>query len=153
MPDLVTFAKGVNSGYAPAGGVLISEPIAHYFDDHFFAGGLTYSGHPLSMAAIVATLDVMKEERVVENALQVGNQVLRPGLEALELVSDRQCKTPVAAADMAAIKSALTNAGVLSFVVENRIHVVPPCTISADEVQQGLAIFDHVLGQFSGLAG
>lgn len=172
VPDLVTFAKGVNSGYAPAGGVLISEPIAHYFDDHFFAGGLTYSGHPLAMAAIVATLDVMKEERVVENAFQVGNQVLRPGLEALavkhqligdvrgrgvfqvlELVSDRQRKTPVAAADMAAIKSALTNAGVLSFVVENRIHVVPPCTISADEVQQGLAIFDRVLGQFSGLAG
>lgn len=172
VPDLVTFAKGVNSGYAPAGGVLISEPIAHYFDDHFFAGGLTYSGHPLAMAAIVATLDVMKEESVVENALQVGNLVLRPGLEALavkhpligevrgrgvfqalELVSDRQRKTPVAAADMAAIKSALTHAGVLSFVVENRIHVVPPCTISANEVQQGLAIFDRVLGQFSGLAG
>lgn len=67
----------------PAGGVLISEPIARYFDDHFFAGGLTYSGHPLAMAAIVATIDAMKEEKVVENAASIGNEVLRPGLEAL----------------------------------------------------------------------
>ncbi len=63
VPDLVTFAKGVNAGYVPAGGVLISEPIARYFDDHFFAGGLTYSGHPLAMAAIVATIDAMKRRR------------------------------------------------------------------------------------------
>ena len=83
VPDLVTFAKGVNAGYVPAGGVLISEPIARYFDDHFFAGGLTYSGHPLAMAAIVATIDAMKEEKVVENAAYIGNEVLRPGLEAL----------------------------------------------------------------------
>ncbi|MBL1733479.1 aspartate aminotransferase family protein, partial [Klebsiella pneumoniae] len=120
VPDLVTFAKGVNAGYVPAGGVLISEPIARYFDDHFFAGGLTYSGHPLAMAAIVATIDAMKEEKVVENAASIGNEVLRPGLEALaekhaiigevrgrglfqalELVSSREQKTPLTAADMA----------------------------------------------------
>lgn len=118
VPDLVTFAKGVNAGYVPAGGVLISDPIARYFDDHFFAGGLTYSGHPLAMAAIVATIDAMKEENIVENAAQMGNHVLRPGLEALaekhaiighvrgrglfqalELVSDREAKTPLTAAD------------------------------------------------------
>ncbi len=160
VPDLVTFAKGVNAGYVPAGGVLISEPIARYFDDHFFAGGLTYSGHPLAMAAIVATIDAMKEEKVVENAASIGNEVLRPGLEALaekhaiigevrgrglfqalELVSSREQKTPLTAADMAAIKGALTEAGLLAFVVENRIHVVPPCTITAEQVAQGLAIF------------
>ena len=171
VPDLITFAKGVNAGYVPAGGVIISEKIAHYFDDHFFAGGLTYSGHPLAMSAIVATLDAMKEEKVVENAATIGNGVLRSGLEtlagkhaligevrgrgmfqALELVTSRNSKTPVAAADMGAIKSALINAGLLPFVVENRIHVVPPCTISAAEVQKGLAIFDKVLGQFSDIA-
>ncbi|HCB1952897.1 TPA: aspartate aminotransferase family protein, partial [Klebsiella pneumoniae] len=133
VPDLVTFAKGVNAGYVPAGGVLISEPIARYFDDHFFAGGLTYSGHPLAMAAIVATIDAMKEEKVVENAASIGNEVLRPGLEALaekhaiigevrgrglfqalELVSSREQKTPLTAADMAAIKGALTEAGLLA---------------------------------------
>ena len=170
VPDLITFAKGVNAGYVPAGGVIISEPIADYFDDHFFAGGLTYSGHPLAMAAIVATLDAMKEEKVVENAASIGDSVLRPGLEALaakhpligevrgrgvfqamELVTNAQSKTPVSATEMASIKFALTEAGVLSFVVENRIHVVPPCTISAEQVQKGLAIFDSVLSRFSGL--
>jgi taurine---2-oxoglutarate transaminase len=170
VPDLITFAKGVNAGYVPAGGVIISEPIAHYFDDHFFAGGLTYSGHPLAMAAIVATLDAMKEEKVVENAAYIGDSVLRPGLEALaakhpligevrgrgvfqamELVTNAQSKTPVSPTEMASIKFALTEAGVLSFVVENRIHVVPPCTISAEQVQKGLAIFDSVLLRFSGL--
>ena len=171
VPDLVTFAKGVNAGYVPAGGVLISEPIARYFDDHFFAGGLTYSGHPLAMAAIVATIDAMKEEKVVENAASIGNEVLRPGLEALaekhaiigevrgrglfqalELVSDRAKKTPLAAGDMAEIKGALTEAGLLSFVVENRIHVVPPCTITAEQVQKGLGILHGVLGNFAHLA-
>ena len=171
VPDLVTFAKGVNAGYVPAGGVLISDPIARYFDDHFFAGGLTYSGHPLAMAAIVATIDAMKEENIVENAAQMGNHVLRPGLEALaekhaiighvrgrglfqalELVSDREAKTPLTAADMAAIKGALTEAGLLAFVVENRIHVVPPCTISAEQIAKGLAIFDSVFARFATLA-
>lgn len=171
VPDLITFAKGVNAGYVPAGGVIISEKISHYFDDHFFAGGLTYSGHPLAMSAIVATLDAMKDEKVVENAATVGDGVLRAGLtslaqkhaligdvrgrgmfQALELVTDRVAKTPVAAADMAAIKGALLNAGILPFVAENRIHVVPPCTMSAAEVQKGLAIFDAVLGQFGRLA-
>jgi len=171
VPDLITFAKGVNAGYVPAGGVIISEKISHYFDDHYFAGGLTYSGHPLAMSAIVATIDAMKDEKVVENAATIGNGVLRAGLDALaakhaligdvrgrgmfqalELVTDRQSKTPVAAADMGAIKAALLNAGLLPFVAENRIHVVPPCTMSAAEVQKGLAIFDSVLGQFGGLA-
>lgn len=171
VPDLITFAKGVNAGYVPAGGVIISEKFSHYFDDHFFAGGLTYSGHPLAMSAIVATLDAMKDEKVVENAATVGDGVLRAGLtslaqkhaligdvrgrgmfQALELVTDRVAKTPVAAADMAAIKGALLNAGILPFVAENRIHVVPPCTMSAAEVQKGLAIFDAVLEQFGSLA-
>ncbi|MEH4624170.1 aspartate aminotransferase family protein [Phytobacter diazotrophicus] len=171
VPDLITFAKGVNAGYVPAGGVIISEKISHYFDDHFFAGGLTYSGHPLAMSAIVATLDAMKDEKVVENAATVGDGVLRAGLtslaqkhaligdvrgrgmfQALELVTDRVAKTPVAAADMAVIKGALLNAGILPFVAENRIHVVPPCTMSAAEVQKGLAIFDAVLEQFGSLA-
>ena len=72
--------------------------------------------------------------------------------QALELVSSRKQKTPLTAADMAAIKGALTEAGLLVFVVENRIHVVPPCTITAEQVAQGLAIFDAVFARFASLA-
>src|SRR5690606_13618520 len=63
-PDLITFAKGVNSGYIPVGGVIISDPIAATFDDRVFPGGLTYSGHPLAMASIVAALDAMASEGI-----------------------------------------------------------------------------------------
>ncbi len=169
VPDLITFAKGVNSGYVPAGGVLISAPIAAYFNDHYFPGGLTYSGHPLAMAAIVATLDAMAEEGIVENAATIGNGVLGEGLNALavkhpiigevrgsgvfwalELVADRETRKAMPAAVMGEIKSALIKNGLLPFIADNRIHVVPPCIITADEVSQGLAILDSVLSLFAG---
>ncbi len=164
-PDLIVFAKGVNSGYVPAGGVIVSEAICRHFDDQMFFGGLTYSGHPLAMASIVATLDAMRDEGVVENADRVGNGALAKGLSqlaadhaivgetrglgvfhALELVSDRRTRTPLPADDMAKLKSALLTKGLLPFVIENRIHIVPPCIVSEAEVEQGLAILDEALG-------
>ena len=83
VPDLITFAKGANSGYVPVGGVIISDPIAATFDERVFPGGLTYSGHPLACASIVATIDAMKDEGIVENAARIGTQVLGPGLREL----------------------------------------------------------------------
>ncbi len=65
VPDLITFAKGVNSGYVPVGGVIISSEIAHAFDDRVFPGGLTYSGHPLGAASIVASMNAMAEEGIL----------------------------------------------------------------------------------------
>lgn len=167
-PDLITFAKGVNSGYVPAGGVMISEPIADFYQDRFFPGGLTYSGHPLAMAAIVATLDVMAEEGIVDNARMIGQEFLGPGLKALaakyaligeargiglfwalEMVSDRRKKTPLAPSVMAQMKAAFQARGLLTFIVENRIHVVPPCIVNPEQVATALAIFDEVIGEFS----
>ncbi|WP_192456291.1 aspartate aminotransferase family protein [Musicola keenii] len=167
-PDLITFAKGVNSGYVPAGGVIIAERIAHFFDDRLFPGGLTYSGHPLAMAAIVATIDAMEEEKVVENAAKIGDGILAEGLKsigekyaivgdvrgkgvfhALELVSDPAARTPLPAARMADLKKALLDRGMIGFIAENRLHVVPPCIITADEARQGLAIIDEALAELS----
>ena len=81
-PDLVTFAKGVNSGYVPAGGVIISESIANAFESQVFPGGLTYCGHPLAMASIVGAMDAMDAEGVVETAKMIGAQHLGPGVAA-----------------------------------------------------------------------
>ena len=64
-PDLICFAKGVNSGYLPLGGVVISQKIADTFKDRVFPGGLTYSGHPLACAAAVASINIFKEEKIV----------------------------------------------------------------------------------------
>ncbi|MEI2776585.1 MAG: aspartate aminotransferase family protein [Tetrasphaera sp.] len=164
VPDLITFAKGVNSGYVPVGGVMISEPIAKQFDERVFPGGLTYSGHPLAMASIVGALTAMESEGIVENAARIGEQVLAPGLQALaqeieiigevrglgvfwaiELVEDRASRAPLSAARMGAIKAGLLNAGMLPFVQDNRIHVVPPCSITDEQAQRGLEIYREVL--------
>ena len=164
VPDLITFAKGVNSGYVPVGGVIISDPIAHAFDERVFPGGLTYSGHPLAAASIVAALTAMAEEKVVENAAALGENQFGPGLRALadrheaigevrgvgvfwalELVSDRAARTPVDDATMGRLKTELTARGVLPFTAANRLHVVPPAVLTADEAEQGIAIIDQAL--------
>jgi taurine--2-oxoglutarate transaminase len=167
-PDLITFAKGVNSGYVPVGGVIISDPIAHAFDERVFPGGLTYSGHPLAAASIVAAQTAMADEGVVEHAARIGAEHIGPGLEALadkhdligetrgagvfwavELVSDRDARTPLDAAAVAQLKSELVSRGMLPFTADNRIHIVPPCVVTADEVAQGLEILDQALTAFA----
>lgn len=165
VPDLITFAKGVNSGYVPVGGVIVSEPIAATFDERVFPGGLTYSGHPLAAASIVATLDAMAEEGIVDNAKRIGRDVLGPGLAALaerhdvigeargmgvfwalELVADRDTRAPVDAATMGRVKAGLLERGLIPFVADNRIHVVPPCVVTDAEVAEALEMYDDVLG-------
>ncbi|KAK7729277.1 hypothetical protein SLS53_009272 [Cytospora paraplurivora] len=169
VPDLITFAKGVNSGYVPAGGVIISKAIASAFDERVYPGGLTYSGHPLAMAAIVATLEAYEEEQILENATAIGKDVLGPGLRelaekhkiigevrgvgvfwALDLVSDPATKQPVPASVTAKIKGELIRKGLLPFVVDNRVHVVPPCTVTKEEVARALVIYDEVLASVEG---
>jgi taurine--2-oxoglutarate transaminase len=163
-PDLIAFAKGVNSGYVPAGGVVMTEEIAAGFEERVFPGGLTYSGHPLAMATIVATLDAMEFEGIVEHARDIGATAIAPALAelaerhgvvgevrgegvfwALELVADPRTREPMPAGEMGRIKGALLERGLLPFVVDNRIHVVPPCVVTADEVAQAVAIYDDVL--------
>lgn len=164
VPDLITFAKGVNSGYVPVGGVAISAEIAADFDENVFPGGLTYSGHPLAAASIIGALDAMESEGIVENARRVGAEALAPGLAelqekhpligevrgegvfwALELVADRATREPVAPALIAQLKKELLSRGLLPFSADNRIHVVPPCVVTDDEVARALAIYDEAL--------
>ena len=170
VPDLIAFAKGSNSGYVPVGGVIISDPIAATFDDRVFPGGLTYSGHPLACASIVASIDTMKEEGIVENAKRIGADVLGPGLRelaerhpvigevrglgvfwALDLVTDRATREPLApyggsSPAMAELLGEIKKRGVLPFANFNRLHVVPPCNVSDTEVKDGLAALDEAFG-------
>ncbi|MFD4438183.1 aspartate aminotransferase family protein [Nocardia sp. NPDC058519] len=169
VPDLITFAKGVNSGYVPLGGVAISAAIAATFANRAYPGGLTYSGHPLATAAAVATINAMTDERIVENAADIGAKVIGPGLRelaqrhpsigevrglgvfwALELVRDRTTREPLApyggtSPAMNELVAACRAGGLLPFVNFNRLHVVPPCVITEAETKEGLAILDQAL--------
>ncbi|WP_251451823.1 aspartate aminotransferase family protein [Microbacterium sp. Marseille-Q6648] len=164
VPDLITFAKGVNSGYVPVGGVIISAAIAATFDERVFPGGLTYSGHPLAAASIVAAIDAMESEGIVDHAAAIGESDIGPGLRALaerhdvigevrgegvfwalEFVTDRQTREPVPAAFIGRLKGELVARGLLPFVAENRVHVVPPCVVTADEVGQAMEIYEDAL--------
>jgi taurine--2-oxoglutarate transaminase len=169
QPDLIVFAKGSNSGYVPVGGVVISADIAATFDDRVFPGGLTYSGHPLAAASIVASIDAMKEEKIVENARTIGETVLGPGLLALQekhpvmgdvrglgvfwgidLVSNRQTREPLApyggtSPAMTELVVESKKRGLMPFTNFNRLHVVPPCIVTEAEAKEGLDILDEVL--------
>ncbi|MCW3492421.1 aspartate aminotransferase family protein [Microbacterium sp. SSM24] len=164
VPDLITFAKGVNSGYVPVGGVIISDAISATFDDRVFPGGLTYSGHPLAAASIIASIDAMEDEGIVENARRVGADVIGPSLAdlaekhrligevrgegvfwAIELVSDRATREPVGADVIGRLKKEMSARGLMPFAADNRIHVVPPCVVTDDEVAQAMSIYDEAL--------
>src|SRR6185437_4355456 len=171
VPDLITFAKGSNSGYVPIGGVIISDEIAATFADRVFPGGLTYSGHPLACASIVATIDTIRDEGIVENASDIGKQTLGPGLAqladrhpvigeirglgvfwALDLVSDRASRAMLApyggsSPAMDALIAACRSRGLLTFTNYNRLHVVPPCVITDEQAKEGLAILDEALAE------
>jgi taurine--2-oxoglutarate transaminase len=169
VPDLITFAKGVTSGYIPLGGVVISEPVSKTFDERVFAGGMTYMGHPLACATAVATIDVMKEEKMLENATMIGETILGPGLKELakkhkiigdirgvgvfwgiDMVSDRATHEPLAAYGasspaMNELVAACKNHGLMPFNNFNRIHLCPPCNISVEDAKLGLEMFDKAL--------
>ena len=84
-PDLITFAKGVTSGYQPMGGVLLNRAVCDTLEadpDFVFMHGYTYSGHPAACAAAVANIDLIEEEGLVDRATHVGGR-LSVGLEAL----------------------------------------------------------------------
>jgi taurine---2-oxoglutarate transaminase len=171
VPDIVTMAKGINSGYIPLGAMAIREPIAAWARDKYFAGGLTYSGHPLACAVGVASIEAFREEGIVEHAAAMGaafDEALQ-GLEerhrsigevrglgcfwALELVRSRDTREPLvpfnatgeAAAPVARLAKAALERGLYLMTHWNVVMICPPLTITPDELAEGVAILDDVL--------
>jgi taurine---2-oxoglutarate transaminase len=171
VPDILTLAKGINSGYVPLGAMVVSKPIADWLQDKYFAGGLTYSGHPLACAAAVASIEAFREEEIVENAAAMGDvfgEELRrladrhPSIGdvrglgcfwGLELVRNRVTREPLvpfnatgeAAAPVGRVVKAAMERGLYLFVHWNVVVVCPPLTITREELDEGVAILDDVL--------
>jgi taurine--2-oxoglutarate transaminase len=171
VPDIITTAKGINSGYVPLGAMTVRDHVYDGIKDRFFGGGLTYSGHPLACAAGVASIEIFRDEGVVENAAAMG-EYLATALPALaekhpsvgevrglglfwglELVRNRETREPLvpynaggeAAAPVARIMKACLERGLYPFIHWNVFAITPPLTITREELDEGLEIVDEVL--------
>ena len=171
-PDLLCFAKGVNSGYVPLGGVVMTDAVAETFGERAYQGGLTYSGHPLACAAAVGAIRAMEDDGVVEEAARIGTDVLGPALRAvgdrhasvgevrglgcffaLELVKNpvtREGLVPFnasgeAAKPMVEVVNACKRGGLWPFAHFNRIHMAPPLIVTDAEVGRAVAALDAAL--------
>ena len=169
VPDIITFAKGVNSGYIPLGGAIVKNEIAHFFDDKYLSYGLTYSGHPLACAAGVACQEFYLKNDIEGHVQKVGKH-LGEVLESLkskhksvgdvryiglfggvELVKDRATREPLVpwgqdpAGVMGAIVKELKSRGFVTYSHENVIIVAPPLIITEAQIDEELAKLDEVL--------
>ncbi|HEY2980976.1 MAG TPA: aminotransferase class III-fold pyridoxal phosphate-dependent enzyme [Anaerolineales bacterium] len=163
VPDIITTAKGLTSGYVPLGAVIVREKIAAFFDDKYLYAGLTYSGHALACAAALATIEAYEEEHIFENAKKVGKYLGRRleelkskhpsvgdvryiGLfSALEFVKNRSSKEPL---DLTALRNFMAVNGVYMFNFKNILFVVPPLVITEEQMEEGLTLLDEGLAEF-----
>jgi len=168
VPDIMTMAKGLTSAYAPLGAVAMRDEIAEYFNDKVYYGGLTYNSHPISLAAAIANIKVMKEDRIIENAKKMGivlrhllndlgekhpsvGEVRSIGLfSAIEVVKNRQTREPMApyngnSPEMTQVKEYLLENGLFTFIHWNVIMVNPPLIINESQLSEGIQIIDKAL--------
>ncbi|MCJ7585954.1 MAG: aminotransferase class III-fold pyridoxal phosphate-dependent enzyme, partial [Anaerolineales bacterium] len=166
-PDIITTAKGITSGYVPLGAVIVSEPIAKFFDDKYLYAGLTYNGHALACAAALATIEVYVEDHLIENAAEVG-KYLGEALEdiktkhasvgdvryiglfsTIELVANQGTKEIFTQSVMAEVGKVLRQNGLFTFIMANNmgsmVFVVPPLCITKEQLNEGLAIVEKAL--------
>jgi taurine---2-oxoglutarate transaminase len=168
VPDLITCAKGLTSSYVPLGAVGMRPSVASYFDEHVFAGGLTYNSHPVAMAAALATIRVYEEDGLVERAAKMGEVMSRHHQElaarhpsvgghrhiglfgCLEIVRDRAAGEPMAAfnsssPEMAELGRYLLEHGVFTLLHWNQVMTNPPLTISEEQMSEGFEVLDEAL--------
>jgi taurine---2-oxoglutarate transaminase len=168
VPDIMTMAKGLTSAYAPLGAVAMKPEIAAAFNDHAFESGLTYTSHPVSLAAAVANINVMREDKIVEHTAEMGprlnrmltdlgeshpsvGEVRNIGLFGIiELVKDRLTKEPMApwngsSPEMNALKKYCLDNGLFLYTHWHTLLIIPPLIITEEQLKEGVEILDKAL--------
>jgi taurine---2-oxoglutarate transaminase len=168
VPDIMTVAKGINSGYVPLGAVCLTDKVSDVIYNKFLSCGLTYSGHPLACAAAVETINAYKEEKIIENAKEQGKLILKRMEEmktkhkcvgdvrgigvfaCIELVKNRETKEPIVPWNgsgevMDKVNASLLADGIYMDIRWNWIFVVPPCVIKAEEIEEAFVAIDKAL--------
>src|SRR5215475_13658200 len=148
-PDIITCAKGLTSGYLPLGAVIVSKPIAAYFESHMLWGGLTYSGHPVCCAAAVANLRIYEED-MKRKYTCVGDVRYKGLFSVIELVKDKRTREPLApfngtSLEMGKVAAHLKSKHVYAFSRFNMLWCCPPLIITEDELRHGLDIYEEAL--------
>jgi len=165
-PDFSCTAKAITNGYFPFGAVMISDAVADVFENDdsgraAIGSGYTYSGHPVGAAAAIACLKETERLKVNENASARGNQMMAGLIElgkkhniigdvrggeglmnALELVSDQETKTPLDPQTIARIHSTIYKHGVMVRVSGPNLILSPPLILNSDDVDQILSALD-----------
>jgi taurine--2-oxoglutarate transaminase len=168
VPDLMTMAKGLTSSYLPLGAVAMSPKIADYFNEKVYFGGLTYSSHPISCAAAIAAVGVLRDEDMVGNAARLdpvmkellgGLQERHPSVGTVrsiglfgvfELVRSRDTMEPMApfnssSPEMAALDARLREDGLYTMLHWNQVFTNPPLCITEEQLREGFAVIDRAL--------
>jgi len=168
IPDIMTMAKGLTSAYAPLGAVAMKSEIAAAFDERVFESGLTYTAHPISLAAAIANISVMREDRIVEHAAEMGpvlhklladlgethpsvGEVRNIGLFGiLELVRDRKTKQPMApwngsSPEMVAFRKYCLDHNLFLYTHWHTVLIIPPLIITEEQLKEGFAVLDKAL--------
>jgi taurine--2-oxoglutarate transaminase len=168
VPDLMTMAKGLTSSYLPLGAVAMRDHVAEAFESKMFYGGLTYSSHPVSLAASLATIRVYEEDDLIGNAARLGPVMAdhhrrlaakHPSVGAvrnlglfgiLDLVRSQDPWTPLTpfngtSDEMKAIAKFLRDNGVYTMIANNSIHTNPPLCITEEQLAEGFEVIDRAL--------
>ena len=168
IPDLMTMAKGLTSAYAPLGAVAMKPEIAAYFDERVYQGGLTYTAHPISLAAAIANIQVMQADRIVEHTAAMGSVLHRLLTDlgerhesvgdarsiglfgVIELVKDRQTKEPLApfngsSPEMLAVRKYCLDHGLYLYTHWHTVLVIPPLIITEEQLVEGFEVLDKAL--------
>jgi taurine--2-oxoglutarate transaminase len=168
VPDIMTMAKGLTSAYAPLGAVAMKPEVAAAFDERAFESGLTYTSHPVSLAAAVANIQVMREEGIVEYAAAMGPVLKRmltdlgeahPSIGdvrsiglfgIIELVKDRKTKEPMApwngsSPEMVALKKYCLDHGLFLYTHWHTVLIIPPLIITEEQLKEGFEVLDEAL--------
>ena len=171
VPDILTSAKGINSGYVPLGAMTVSQPISDWLKTNLFPGGLTYAGHPLACASATASIKTYENENIVEGAAQRGKKLMQWLAEladkhtsigevrgrglfvGIELVKDRQSREPLVsfnakgdnAKPMTEIVKFAMQQGLYLSTFSNIIRITPPLNIAYEDLKLGVDILDKAL--------
>lgn len=171
VPDMICMAKGLTCGYLPFGCLMVSDKIASKYDDTVLAIGLTYSAHPVSCAAALATINIYEEDGLIENTVAMGKYMEQQATEMVkkhpsignfrntgllgcfELVKNRTTKEPMAPFNakpnemevMNKVAAKLKELGLYTFVRWSYVFVAPPLCITKEQIDEGLAIISEAI--------